>query len=94
MSDLYFYLVEVVSRCRNTQLQVSEKYTYLFNLRPNICISCLNTHFYPNNSDLIGKCTVQRALSVSSCQQNAYSKTDTQARSTSIMTLKSDQSFH
>ena len=53
--NLNSHPLEVVSRYRDTQLQVGENYSYLFNLRPNICESrCLNTHFIPNNSDLIG----------------------------------------
>ena len=33
--------------------QVGENYSYLFNLRPNICKSwCLNAHFILNNCDL------------------------------------------
>ena len=38
-----------MSRYRDPQLQVVEKYSYLFNLRPHI----YNTIFVPNNSDLI-----------------------------------------
>ena len=50
---LNFYPLEVVSRYRDSQLQVCKNYSYLFNLRPNICKSlCLNTHFVPNISDL------------------------------------------
>ena len=37
-----------------TTLQVAENYSYLFYLSTNICKSwCLNTHFIPNNSDLV-----------------------------------------
>ena len=35
-----FHQLEVVSRYRDTQLQLSENYPYLFNLRANICKSC------------------------------------------------------
>ena len=39
---------------RDPQLQASSNYWYLFNLTPNICkFWSLNTHFIPNNSDLI-----------------------------------------
>ena len=34
---LNFHTLEVVSRYRDPQLQVAENYSYLFNLRPNIC---------------------------------------------------------
>ena len=52
---LNFQPLEVVSRYRDTQPQVVENYSYLFNLRPNICNSyCLNPHFVPDNSDVIG----------------------------------------
>ena len=51
---LNFHSLEVVSRYRDPQLQVSKN--YLFNLRPTICKSkCLNSHFIPNISDLVGK---------------------------------------
>ena len=36
-------------RCGDPQLQVGENYSYVFNLRPNICKFCYNTHFIPNN---------------------------------------------
>ena len=36
---LNFHPLEVVSRCRDPQLQVGEKYSHLLNLRPNICKS-------------------------------------------------------
>ena len=50
-----FQPLEVVSRYRDPQPQVLENYSYLFNLRPNVYRSwCLNSHFIPNNSDLIG----------------------------------------
>ena len=46
-----FQPLKVVCRYRDPQLQVAEKYWYLFNLRPNICeYLCLNTHFILNNS--------------------------------------------
>ena len=38
---LNFHKLEVVSRFRDPQLQVGEHYSYLFNLIPNICKSCL-----------------------------------------------------
>ena len=40
-----------LSRYRDPQLLVSENNSYLFNLGPNIC---LNAHFIPNKSDLMG----------------------------------------
>ena len=47
------YPFEVVSRYRDTQLQVGKK--YLPNVRPSICKSeRLKTHFIPSDSDLIG----------------------------------------
>ena len=36
---LIFHLPEVVSRYRDPQLQVDENYSYLYNLRQNICQS-------------------------------------------------------
>ena len=46
ISELKFHPLEVVSRYRDPQLQVGEKY-YLFNLRANIFKSwCLNTTFH------------------------------------------------
>ena len=46
---LNFQPLEVASRCRDPQPQVVENYSYLFNLRPNICkFCCLNSHFIPN----------------------------------------------
>ena len=51
---LNFHPFEVVSRYRDPQPQVAENYSHLFNLRPNIYKSrCLDTHFIPNNSDLV-----------------------------------------
>ena len=51
---LNFQPLEVVSRYRDTQFQVAENYSYLFNLSTNICQSwCLNTHFISNISDLV-----------------------------------------
>ena len=45
---------EVVSRYSDPQLQVVENYSYVFNMRPNICKSwCFNTYFIPKNIDLI-----------------------------------------
>ena len=50
---LYFHPLEVVPRYREPQLHVDENYSYLLNLRRNICtVLCLNTHFFPNNCDL------------------------------------------
>ena len=38
---------------RDPQLQVGENYSYLFDLRPNICKSwCLNTQFVPNKKQI------------------------------------------
>ena len=38
----------------NPQLQSGENYSYLFNLKPNICkIWCLNSDFIVNDIDLI-----------------------------------------
>ena len=49
---LYFHPTEVVSRYRDTQLQVGENYSYLFNFWRNICKSwCLNAQFIPDMSD-------------------------------------------
>ena len=51
---LNFHPLEVVSRYRDPQLQVSENYSYLFNFSTSICkSSCLDTRFIPNNSDLV-----------------------------------------
>ena len=36
LSCLHFHPLEVVCRCRDTQLQVGENYSFLYNLRPNI----------------------------------------------------------
>ena len=42
-----------MDRGSDPQLQVGEKYSYLFDLKPNIFKSwCLNTHFMLNNCDL------------------------------------------
>ena len=52
----YSQPLEVVSRCRDPQFELAENYMYphLFNLSTNICNSwCSNTHFIPNNSDLV-----------------------------------------
>ena len=47
---------EVVSHYCDPQPLVGNNYSYLFDLRRNICKPLyLNTHFVPNNSDLIGK---------------------------------------
>ena len=55
LSYLNFHPLKVVSRYREPQLQVGENYSYLFNLRSNICkYWCLDTDFISNNSDLIG----------------------------------------
>ena len=51
---IYFHLLEVVGRgsYRDPQLQVGKN--SLFDLRPNIFKSlCANTHFIPNNCDLV-----------------------------------------
>ena len=37
VSYFHFSQSEVVSRYREPQLQVGENYSYLFDLRPNIC---------------------------------------------------------
>ena len=48
INNLIFYPLEVVFRWR-------DPYSFLFILRHSICkYWCLNTHFIPNNSDLIG----------------------------------------
>ena len=39
IKNLNFHPLEVVRRYRDPQLQVGENYSYLFNLRPIICIS-------------------------------------------------------
>ena len=51
---IYLHLqpLEVVSRYRDTQLQVAKNYLDLFSLNTNIW-KTLNTHFIPNNSDLV-----------------------------------------
>ena len=50
-----FHPPEVVYRYRDPQPQVVENYSFLCNLSPNINKSrCLNSHFIPNNSDLVG----------------------------------------
>ena len=50
---LNFHPLEFVSHYHDPQLQVSENYSYLFNLSTGICKSwCLDTPFIPNNSDL------------------------------------------
>ena len=47
---------------RDPQLQVDEKYSYLFNFRPNMCQSwSLNIRFGPNKSDFIIKYTMTKA---------------------------------
>ena len=47
-----FHLLQIVSRYRDPQFQVGANYTYVYNLRPNICKSWyMNTYFVPNNSD-------------------------------------------
>ena len=51
---LNFQPLEVVSRYRDPQLQVAEKYSYLFHLSTDVCKSrSLDTHFIRNNSDLV-----------------------------------------
>ena len=43
-----------MSRYRDPQVLMGEKHAYLLNLIPKIALSlCLNTHFIPNNSDVI-----------------------------------------
>ena len=39
LNNQHFQPIEVVSRCRDAQLQVGEKYSRLFNLRLNFCKS-------------------------------------------------------
>ena len=52
LSYLNFHTLEVASRYGDTQLQVGENSSYVFNLLPNICKSlCLNTQFIPYDSD-------------------------------------------
>ena len=49
---IYFYIY-LATASHNFELL---KITHLFNLRTNICKSwCLDTHFIPNNSDLVDK---------------------------------------
>ena len=58
---LNFHPIEVVSRYRDPQLQVSENYPYLFNSSANILKSwCLNTHFVSNKSALSDNKTVKK----------------------------------
>ena len=50
------FIFEVVSRYHDLQLQVGDKYSYLFSLRTtNFKYLCLKTHFILNDSDLIWK---------------------------------------
>ena len=52
---LNFQPFEVVPRYRDPQPQVVENYSYLFNLKIKyLHILISNSHFIPNNSDLIG----------------------------------------
>ena len=52
LSYLNFHTLEVASRYLDTQLQVGEKSSSVFNLLPNICKSlCLNTQFITNDTD-------------------------------------------
>ena len=52
---IYLNFQPLKAVCRDPQPQVFENYSYLFNLWTNIYKSwCLNSHFIPNNSDLIG----------------------------------------
>ena len=56
-----FQSLEVVSRYRDTQLQVSYHYSHLFNLRPNIHkYRCLNMHLIPTN------CYLKQPLGITS----------------------------
>ena len=48
--NLNYHPLEVVFRYCDPQLQVGDSYSYLFDLRPNIC--SLNKHYVANNSDL------------------------------------------
>ena len=55
LCNLNFHPLEVVSRYRDPQLQVGENYSYLFSLGAHICKTwCFNTHFVPNDIDLMG----------------------------------------
>ena len=52
---LNFHPLKVVSGYRDPQIQVAENYSYLFHFSTYIYkSSCLDTHFIPNNSDLVG----------------------------------------
>ena len=54
LNYLNFQPLEVVARYRDPQIQVAENYSYLFNMGTHICKSWyLDTHFIPNNSDLV-----------------------------------------
>ena len=47
LTILNFHPLEVMSCYRDPQLQVCENYSYLFNLRSNICkYSCLNGYSF------------------------------------------------
>ena len=46
LTNLNSHTLEVVSLYRDTQLQVGENYSYLFNLRLNICISVQKTESF------------------------------------------------
>ena len=55
LNNLNYHPLEVVSRYRDPQFEVDENYSYLLSFRPNIFESrCLNAHFAPYKSDLIG----------------------------------------
>ena len=52
--NLNFQPLELVSRYRDAQLQVTENYWYLFNLTSNSCkYWCLSSHFISNKCDVI-----------------------------------------
>ena len=54
VSNLNFHPLEVVSRYPDPQSLIGKRHAYLLNLIPKIALSsCLNTHFIPNNSDVI-----------------------------------------
>ena len=58
--NLNFHPLEVVCRYRDPQLQVGENYSYLFDLRSNICkYWYLNTYSVPNNCALKSNDTIK-----------------------------------
>ena len=59
--NLNFHPLEVVSRYRDSQLQVCKNYASLFNLRPNVCKSWSLNHF------LVGLCRTTVVFRLGRC---------------------------